>query len=190
MSPSSTVAVKPGGWDHFQTTRLVLDHVHESDVDQWHEIHADPRVWTHFPSGKHTSRATTEQLVQTNIDAWQTSGLSYWSIREQSGGPIIGCGGCRPVPDQNRWNLYYRFAPETQGVGYASELAIAAIAAANDVDPSWPVIAYMLKQNTASVRVAEKAGLIQVWEGPDEGNPDPTAVSVMYADRLDVDADV
>ena len=114
------------------------------------------------------------------------AGLGYWSIREEPGGPIIGCGGCRPVPGRGRWNLYYRFSPDQQGKGYASELARAAVAAANEVDPARPVVAYMLEDNIASWRVAEKIGLTRVWVGPDDGNPDPDAVAFLYADRADV----
>lgn len=178
---SETVA-----WDHWRTERLVLDHVRPDDVDQWYRIHADPRVWTHYPSGRHTDPSQTEELLRTSIDAWDEVGLSYWSVREEPGGPIIGCGGCRPVPDGDRWNLYYRFVPEVQGEGYATELARAAIDAANRLDPDRPVVAYMIERNVASRRVAEKAGLIRVWVGADDGNPDPTAIRLVYADRPDV----
>ena len=183
MSEPSTAVTEPMRWDHQRTDRLVLDHVHESDVDDWHRIHADARVWTHFPSGRHASQEVTEQFVQASIADWQTAGLGYWSIREEPGGPVIGCGGCRPVAELDRWNLYYRLAPETQGLGYASELASAAIAAANGVDPDRPVVAYMLEHNVASWRGAERGGLTRVWVGPDEGNPDPEAVRFVYADR-------
>ncbi len=177
----------PEGWAHRRTDRLLLDRVEEDDVDGWHRIHADARVWTHFPSGRHLSPEATTQLVQASLDDWRQAGLGYWSIREEPGGPIIGCGGCRPLPDHHRWNLYYRFAPESQGRGYASELATAAIAAANDVDAARPVVAYMLEHNTPSWRVAEKVGLTRVWVGPDDGNPDPTAVRFVYADRPDIE---
>lgn len=125
-------------------------------------------------------------MVQASIDVWQQAGLGYWSVREEDDGPIIGCGGCRPFADKHLWNLYYRFDPEVQGLGYASELARAAIQAANDVDPDRRVVAYMLEHNVASWRVAEKVGLTRVWTGPDEGNPDPTSVRFVYADRPDV----
>lgn len=124
--------------------------------------------------------------MRTSIDDWHVAGLGYWSIREEPDGPIVGCGGCRLLPDLDRWNLYYRFAPDCQGRGYGRELARAAVAAANDVDPARPVVAYMLEHNTASWRVAESIGLTRVWAGPDEGNPDPEAVRLVYADRPDI----
>ncbi len=183
MAESTTLTTGRIRWDHQRTERLTLDHVHEQDLDEWHRIHADPQVWDHLPSGRHTSTAETAELVDSGIQDWRRTGLGYWSIREQAGGAIVGCGGCRFVSDKNRWNLYYRFAPAVQGRGFASEVASAAIAAANDVGPDWPVVAVMLEHNTASWRVAEKVGMVRVWVGPDEGNPDPSAVRYVYADR-------
>ena len=59
----------------------------------------------------------------------------------------------------------------------------AAIDAAHAVDPTRPVIAYLLEHNVESRARAEKAGLTLVWRGPDAGNPDPDAVRLVYADR-------
>ena len=59
----------------------------------------------------------------------------------------------------------------------------AAVDAAYAVDPTRPVIAYLLEHNAESRGRAEKAGLTLVWRGPDAGNPDPDAVRLVYADR-------
>ncbi|MEM9464671.1 MAG: GNAT family N-acetyltransferase [Actinomycetota bacterium] len=173
--------------DHttWSTKRLVLTQPTTGDLDAWHTIHADPRVWEHFPSGRHAEGAQSEAALHAAIDDWQADGLGYWSVRAAPDGPIIGCGGCRRVPADHRWNLYYRFTPESQGNGYATELARASIAAANTIDPGLPVVAYMLEHNTASWRVAERIGMHRLWTGPDAGNPDPAAVRLVYADRDD-----
>lgn len=73
--------------------------------------------------------------------------------------------------------------PEAQGKGFASEPAQAAIPAARALRPELPVTALLLEHNFASKSVAEKSGLNLVWRGPDEGNPDPDAVHLVYADR-------
>lgn len=172
-------------WAEHRSQRLFLQRVAVADTDDLHLIHADHRVWTHFPSGRHTSRSQTEELVAAAMLGWSSAGLGYWSVREAADGPVIGIGGCRLVPEVDRWNLYYRFAPSVQGYGYATELARTAVAAANAVAPDRPVVAYMLATNPGSWRVAEKIGLEKIWEGPDEGNPDPTAIRFVYADRPD-----
>jgi RimJ/RimL family protein N-acetyltransferase len=44
-------------------------------------------------------------------------------------------------------------------------------------------VAYLLENNRASAAVAEKLGLTLRHRGPDAGNPDPSAIRVVYADR-------
>lgn len=46
-----------------------------------------------------------------------------------------------------------------------------------------PVVAYLLEHNSASARVAIKLGFDLVHRGPDEGNPDATAIRLIYSDR-------
>ena len=106
-------------------------------------------------------------------------------------GPVVGRGGCA-VPDEaldadptgrGWWNLYYRFDQRVLGRGYATEMGEAAIEAAHDVAPERPVLAYLLEHNLGSRRTAEKLGLRLVWRGPDDGNPDPDAVRLVFLDR-------
>ena len=173
------------GWEHHHTARLLLSRPRPDDIDDWHVIHSDPLVWEHFPSGRHVALDQTEATLAAAAEDWTSHGLGYWSVRSELDGRIIGCGGCRPVPAEERWNLYYRFTPGSQGNGYATELASAAIEAAHEVLPAWPVVAYMLEHNVGSWKVAEHIGMHRVWTGPDAGNPDPTAVRFVYADRVD-----
>ena len=51
------------------------------------------------------------------------------------------------------------------------------------MQPELPVAAYLLESNAGSKRAAERAGLHLVWRGVDVGNPDPSAVRLVYADR-------
>jgi RimJ/RimL family protein N-acetyltransferase len=170
------------------TPRLDLHAVTLDDVDGVHDLHADPRVWMHFPTGRHADRADSVRLVERIVDDWATTGLGYWAVHLRAGraggprpGELVGVAGVRLVSG-TRWNLYYRLAPAAQGLGLAGEASSAALAAANDVDSSLPVTAYLLEHNTASRRTAERAGLHLIWRGPDQG-PDPEAVRLVYADR-------
>lgn len=63
------------------------------------------------------------------------------------------------------------------------EASRAALAAAHEVAPEIPVVAYLLAHNLASKAVAERLGLELVATGPDAGNPDPRAIRLAYADR-------
>lgn len=169
------------------TERLILVPLSGKDLEDVFALHTDPRVWKHFPSGRHINREQSERLIADVEQAWALDDLSYWLVRTrpaagQKTGATIGVAGVTqrsgPV-----WNLYYRLAPESQGHGYAREVANAALAAATQVDSSIPVVAYLLKHNHGSRRTAEQAGLDLVWQGADYGNPDLEAVRLVYADR-------
>lgn len=166
-------------------TDLVLDPPQPEDLDEIFEIYSDPRVWTHFPSGRMTTKEDAENFLLRRIADWEVDGLGTWIVREVAGGPILGNCGCavRRIPAEAYWNLGYRFRPETQGRGFASEVAWKAIARAHEVKPDLPVVAYLLEHNVASRKVAEKVGLELKHRAPDAGNPDPQAIRLVFADR-------
>ena len=176
---------------HLLTPRLRLDAVVEADLDEHHGLHADPGVWRHFPSGRHTTPERTMEGITHSRGHWSRDGLGYWTARLRqdlpeaglTAGTMVGTGGCALRVGTSWWNLYYRFTPAAWGHGLAGELVTAALDAARAVAPDRPVLAYLVEHNAESRRRAERSGLSLVWRGPDVGNPDPDAVRLVYADR-------
>ena len=175
------------------TDRLHLSTPGADDLQALHDLHADPAVWRHFPSGRHERLEDTRELLSTYRAGWRRNGLDVWVAHRREdaqvpGGPsFVGVGGCslrQGVPGQpGHWNLYYRLSPSEHGRGLAQEIIAAARQAAGRVRPDAPVLAYVAEHNAASRRAAERAGLHPVWRGPDTGNPDTSAVALIYADR-------
>lgn len=176
---------------HRRTPRLTLDAVVEGDLDAHVALMSDPGVWTHLPSGRHTSAEQTMQGIQHSLGHWRRDGLGYWTARlreelpatDLRSGDVVGTGGCALRVGTAWWNLYYRFTPSAWGTGLAAELVTEAIDAAHAVAPERPVVACLLEHNLRSRGRAERSGLQLVWRGPDAGNPDPAAVRLVYADR-------
>jgi RimJ/RimL family protein N-acetyltransferase len=164
------------------TERLTLARPSEHDLPELHELHADPAVWTHLPSARHTSLAETRELIDRYQTGWEANGLDVWVARDTTTGSLVGIGG-PSLRGGLAWNLYYRLAPAAWGRGYAQELISAARAAASASAPDLPVVAFLLEHNEGSRRAAERAGLEVVWRGPDAGNPDPDAVRLVFADH-------
>jgi RimJ/RimL family protein N-acetyltransferase len=176
---------------HLETARLRLDAVVPDDLDEHVALMSDPGVWTHLPSGRHTSPERTAQAIEHSFGHWARDGLGYWTARLRTDlpgtalrtGAMVGTGGCALRVGTSWWNLYYRFTPAAWGHGLAAELVTAALDAARSVDPDRPVIAYLLEHNARSRVRAERAGLSLVWRGSDAGNPDPAAVRLVFSDR-------
>jgi RimJ/RimL family protein N-acetyltransferase len=176
---------------HVLTPRLQLDAVVPDDLDEHVALMSDPGVWAHLPSGRHTDPAQTAAGIEHSVGHWARDGLGYWTARLRAdlpgtplrAGDVVGTGGCALRVGTSWWNLYYRLTPPAWGKGLAAELVTAALDAASAVDPDRPVVACLLEHNVESRGRAERAGLAQVWRGPDAGNPDPAAVRLVYADR-------
>ena len=143
-----------------------------ADLDEVFGVYSDPDTWRHFPEGRHADRETTAAFLALAERSWQTAGLGPWALRVD--GTFIGTGGVS-LSRLGMWNLGYRLAPAAWGHGYATEVARAAVEAADH----WPVTARVMSSNPASQRVLERVGLELVYEGPLPGE----RLRRIYADR-------
>jgi RimJ/RimL family protein N-acetyltransferase len=164
------------------TPRLRLSRPVAADLDAVFAIQSDPRVWTHYPSLRHTDPETTIRMMERWERSWSDAGLGSWVARLRDTGEVVGNGGCTLLGGAV-WNIGYRIAGDHHGQGLATELAQAGVARARAIAPDRPVIAYLVEHNHASARVAGKLGLELVHRAPDAGNPDPGVVRLVYADR-------
>jgi RimJ/RimL family protein N-acetyltransferase len=167
------------------TERLALSVPATADVPDLHELYTHPRVWRDDPVSRHFSGDQTERMVERWQAAWERVGFGFWVARStlpNSTGQLVGIGGCS-LRYGLAWNLGYRLFPQFWRQGYAQEIIAEAFDTANHLHPELPMTAYLVERNVRSRRAAERAGLHQVWRGPDAGNPDPDAVRLLFADR-------
>lgn len=142
-----------------RTDRLLLRRVEETDLADFDALEAAIR-------GASPARERSAAYLAMFLRAWEEGDLGYWSVRYQD--RVVGFGGVQPKVWRGRecWNLYYRVHPDYQGLGIAGEVARAAITAAAEVRPEWPVLVETRPDNLPAIRVAERAGLIRL--GPEE----------------------
>lgn len=122
------------------TERLTLTRPALGDFDDVHELHADPGVWEHYSSLRHTDRAQTKTYLQRQQRGWDEDGLAIWVARRSAPdghGPLIGVGGCT-VRSGVAWNLGYRLARHAWGHGYAQEIIAEARTRQHNCVPSYP----------------------------------------------------
>ena len=164
-----------------RTDRLVLTPLAPADIDDAHAVFSDARTWAHLPSGRHTQRAVTVDLVQRKIGGRARHGLGSWAVRTTDGA-FVGVGGV-DMTAARVWNLGYRLAPSAWGNGYAIELARAAMSEAHRVVPCAPVTGRVLTNNPASAAVLRKAGLSLVWQGSASGSVPEGVAGQVWTDR-------
>ncbi|WP_217178680.1 GNAT family N-acetyltransferase [Streptomyces sp. AC495_CC817] len=168
------------------TARLRLMRPVPGDLDEVFALHNDPRVWQHFPSLRHLDTGPTLAMMRVWERSWTDAGLGSFVARLRDTGEMVGNGGCSVRgfgTDGELWNVGYRIAADHHGHGYATELAGAAVERAREVAPERPLVAYLVEHNASSAHVAEKLGLRLVHRAPDAGNPDPSVMRLVYADR-------
>lgn len=76
------------------TDRLTLVPLSKEHLDEAFRLHNDPRVWEHFPVGRHLNRQQSEQLIADVEQAWAADGLSYWLVRTK---PVPGEEVCEVI---------------------------------------------------------------------------------------------
>ena len=152
------------------TPRLNLAAPTDADIDAIFAIHSDARTYEHRPELALKTREEATELARAWQANWCENQLGYYVVSTLDG-TTIGFTGVRHSEEAGEevLNLYYRFAPESQGKGYAKEAAAAAIASARERFAQLPVVAIIDPTNEASIALALKLGLRHV---PGAGVPD------------------
>lgn len=153
-----------------RTPRLSLSAPTDADIDAIFAIHSDTHTYEHRPELAMKTRDEAVELARSWQQNWRENQLGYYVVSTLDG-TTIGFTGVRHSAEAGEevLNLYYRFAPESQGKGYAKEAAAAAIASARERFPQLPVVAIIDPTNKASIALALKLGLQHV---PGAGVPD------------------
>jgi RimJ/RimL family protein N-acetyltransferase len=172
------------------TRRLSLSPLASSDLESVFLVYGDPETWQHLPAGRHKTDEQSQRVINAAIVSAREHRIGQWAVRvgregnddALAVGTFIGTGGMNMTPVRV-WNLGYRLSPTSWGRGFASEIALAAVAAVRDLDESVPITARVLSNNSASARVAVRAGLQKVWEGPTSAAVVPGVRREVFSDR-------
>jgi len=160
-----------------QTARLVMDMHGTDDFEAFAGMWADPRITRHI-AGASSSRAESWSRLLRNTGCWQMLGLGYWAVREAATGRFVGSVGFADlrrdiIPSLDRIpEIGWVLAPWSHGRGYATEAVLAATGWA-DANLGHPETVCLIDpDNSASLRVAEKAGYAESGRGV-LGNAEP-----------------
>lgn len=142
------------------THRLTLRHFEPSDLPALNRVFGDPEVMR-FGDGPQPPEWVRGWLARA-LESYERRGYGPWAVVEKRSGDLIGYCGLFYFPDINgrpEVEVGYRLARVWWGRGYATEAVIAARDYAFTTLGISRLVALIDPANTASIRVAEKAGL-------------------------------
>ncbi len=144
-----------------ETDRLILRRFHLLDTQAMHRVFGDPDVMR-YGDGIQTEawvRDWLRQCLETHYPQW---GFGPWAVVDKQRREALGYCGLFYFPDvcgQPEIEIGYRLARAFWGRGYATEAVLAVRDYGFDTLCLPRLIAMIDPHNTASIRVAEKAGI-------------------------------
>lgn len=143
----------------FESERLYYRIVKAEDAGLVHSMDQDPLVMRYMEQGEPKSEEDIKASILIQIHAQKKYGFSFWVCQRKDNHAPIGWAGLRYIEGTSDVELGYRFLRQSWGKGYGSEAARSILAYAKEVLALKEVFARTHKQNLASIRVLEKAGM-------------------------------
>lgn len=150
------------------TSRLHHRALAPVDAEAFFALNSHPDVMRHTGEPPLES---VEQARQAIIDYpdFHTRGFGRWGCFLRDTDELIGFCGLKYLDDLDAVDIGYRFLPEHWGKGYATEAATASLAFGFGTIGLDRIIALVLPENAASIRVIEKIGMRFVGDEMCEG---------------------
>lgn len=143
----------------FETERLILRHMRVDDCDALMAVFGDPVTMKYYPSA--FQRDDVKKWIEWCMKSYDENGYGLYAMVLKETNTVIGdCGHSRQEVDgEAEIEIGYHVLREHWRKGYATEAARGAVAYGFETLCAKRLISLIRPENTASRRVAEKAGL-------------------------------
>ncbi len=143
-----------------ETSRLILRHFSEKDLESLASILADPKVMKFSLKGV-KSKEETKLFIQKILSDYKSKGYGLYAVIERKQEQLIGFCGlfCWSIEEKEEVEIGYRLDPNYWQRGLATEAAQAVRDYAFKKFNFPSLISIIEPANIASIRVAEKTGL-------------------------------
>ena len=142
-----------------ETDRLLLREFILDDAEKFYQLNLNPNVI------KYTGNAAFKNIEEAksfleNYKDYQLNGYGRWAVINKNNNEFIGWCGLKYNELENETDIGFRFFEEEWNKGYATESAAACLKYGFDVLKLNRIIGRAMKENTASIKVVEKIGLV------------------------------
>ena len=128
------------------------------DMDALYEILIDEETAKYLPAKAGTREEELEKLVSYVSCVYSFFGYGYWGVFSKETGELIGRAGFKE--GEYPLEAGYVIKRSEWGRGYATEILSELVRYANEELDCTEIVANIDERNTASLRVAEKCGII------------------------------
>ena len=140
-----------------ETERLLIRPFKTEDIEPAFLMDSDPEVNRYTgESGNVSIKETEKRIVENVFGDYEKYGYGRLAVVLKSENKFIGFTGLKYLEDMDEVDLGYRFMKAYWGKGFATESAKACLNLAFEKLQLNRLIAMVLPENTASIRVLEK----------------------------------
>lgn len=155
----------------FETQRLRLKPILESDLNALHDIFINPYVRKYLCDDKIFSLKQVEEMLTESQKLFNEKKFGLWFIETKDYKEIIGFVGLWYFFNETQPQLAYALLPKATKKGYATEAAIRILEYCFDELGYQYLLASCDQPNVESRKVAERIGMRQVEEKIVNGLP-------------------
>ena len=141
-----------------ETARLIHRAMVPGDAEAFYALNSHPDVMRYTGEPPIASLEDARAAIEHYPD-FRTVGYGRWGCVLKGTGELIGFCGLKYLDDLDEVDVGFRLLPEYWGRGLATEACRASLAFGFETIGLASVIALVLPENGASVRVLEKCGM-------------------------------
>lgn len=150
-----------------QTTRLLLRELTPDDAQDFFWLNEDPEVIRYTGDSSFGSVEKAKDFLE-NYQAYQLTGMGRWAVISRETETFLGWCGLKL--EDGICDLGFRFHKRYWNRGFATEAALASLELGFNTLGQQEIIGRALRENTASIRVLEKVGMVFSHEFPAHGD--------------------
>jgi len=144
-----------------ETERLSLRPFADADRAAYAKLREDPDVVRYLPGGEALVPFASEiaaSRIRAFRDGWRR-GFGVWAVTDRTNGTFMGQAGLAAMERSGEVEVLYALGRRHWGRGYAREAAAAALRFGFETVGLPRIVAFVVPENTASVRVLTAVGL-------------------------------
>jgi RimJ/RimL family protein N-acetyltransferase len=142
-----------------ETTRLRLRQFTHDDLQVMWVLGTDPDVIRYAESPARDMQEVRQRLERGPLADYKKYGYGRFAVELKETGKVIGFCGIKYLPEIDLPEVGYRYLKEYWGRGIGTEAAEVCVGFARDDLKIKKLIALIIAENIASIRVAEKLGM-------------------------------